>query len=440
MKLAAVPTIPINTALEALRKDGDAYKVDQNGEYLHWEELRRRPARSAISHTEWWGIVKLARRSLYRRLPLTDENGRPFSFSMTDQIQRWVHQVDREASGRIELPEHVTNPAIRDRYIVSSLIEESFRSSQLEGASTTRAVAKEMIRTKREPRTISERMIMNNFWAMEWVREHRNDDLTVEMLLELHGIVTKDTLEAPDGGGRLRRPDEPVQVVDPKDDEVVHIPPRADLLPERIVKLCAFANGGVDDEGAFLHPVARSILVHFWLAYDHPFVDGNGRTARALFYWSMLRHGYWLTEFISISRVIKKARSQYDRAFLFTETDDNDSTYFLLNQLKVLRQAIADLSSYLRKKAQEVREVEERMRGRDDLNNRQLAVLSYALRNPAARITIDGHQLSHRVVYQTARTDLLGLVDRGYLEQGKSGRKLIFTPVRDLERRLKPTR
>ena len=65
----------------------------------------------------------------------------------------------------------------------------------------------------------------------------------------------------------------------------------------------------------FLHPVIRSILLHFWVAYDHPFVDGNGRNARALFYWSMLRHGFWLAEFFSISHEILKAPRKYYRAF-----------------------------------------------------------------------------------------------------------------------------
>lgn len=440
MKIAPVPDVAFEARLSALQKDRGAFSVEQNGEYLHWEELRRKPARTAIDHTEWWGVVKLARGGALRPLPLTDEGGAPFAFCMTDTIQRLTHEVDREASGRIELPEDVTNPAVRDRYIVSSLIEESFRSSQLEGASTTRQVAKEMIRTKREPRTVSERMILNNFYAMEWVREHKDDELTIGRLLELHAIVSHETLDTSDGVGRFRRVDENVSVIDPKDGEIVHTPPNADLLPDRMAKLCKFANEKDDAASPFLHPVARSILVHFWLAYDHPFVDGNGRTARALFYWSMLRQGYWLTEFISISRQIKKARVQYDRAFLYSETDDNDATYFLLNQLKVLRQAIDDLGSYLKKKAQEVREVEQKMRGRDDLNHRQLAVLSHALRNPAARITIDSHQASHRVVYQTARTDLLGLAERGYLEQSRIGKKLFFTPARDLERRLKPTK
>jgi Fic family protein len=440
MKLQTPPPHDVgNVPLDAVRRDPAAFAVEQSGKYLHWDELRRRPKRPALTHDEWWRVVKLARWQLARKLPLTDPGGAAFTFAMTDTIQRLVHSVDRDASGRIELPEEVTSPGTRDRYVVNSLIEESFRSSQLEGASTTRHVAKEMIRTGRAPRTDSEQMILNNFYAMEWVREQKDTALSVERLLELHAIVTRDTLDASEGAGRFRRPDETISVVDPHDGEVVHEPPPAKLLPARMEQLCAFANGTTADE-PFIHPVLRAILVHFWLAYDHPFVDGNGRTARALFYWLMLRQGYWLTEFISISRVIKQARAQYDRAFLYTETDANDTTYFLVNQLQVLRKAIDDLFVYLKRKAQEVRDVERSLRGRDDLNHRQLAALSYMLRNADARVTVEGHQTSHRVVYQTARTDLLDLTKRGYVEMTKVGKKMYFHPAADLERRLRGAR
>jgi Fic family protein len=431
-----IPKTPaLNAHLPASALHSEAFSVEQKGHYLHWEELRHRPAPGTLSHADWWQLVKLARVGLRRDLPLRDEQGGTFGFGMTDSVQRLVHEVDREASGRIELPEDVTSPAVRDRYIVSSLIEESFRSSQLEGASTTQRVAKDMIRTKREPRTVSERMILNNFYGMEWVRRHRDEDLSVPLILQLHEIMTRDTLDVADAGGRFRRADEEVHVVDEKGGEILHTPPHASLLPKRIEALCKFANESTNRE-TFIHPVVRAILIHFWIAYDHPFVDGNGRTARALFYWSMLRQGYWLTEFISISGAIKKARAQYDRAFLGTESDDNDVTYYILNQLAMLRHAVDDLSAYLQRKSREVRDVETRLRGRDDLNHRQLAILGHVMRHLDARITIESHRTSHRVVYETARTDLLGLVERGFLEQHKLGKKLYFTPVRDLPRKL----
>ena len=443
MKLPEVPDpkwLPEVNVLRTLFQNPECLRPEIDGRYLHWEELRHRPPPKGISSQAWWWAIRTGRKQLARELPLRSASeNQPFSFAMTDSAQRLVHEVDRDASGHIELPEDVTNPATRDRYIVNSLIEEAFRSSQLEGASTTRLVAKEMIRTQRQPRNVSERMILNNFHAMEWVRENRVDALTPAMLFELHSIVTKETLEVVDGAGRYRRADEDVTVVDNTNGEVIHVPPQASQLPSRVEAMCAFANGTSRDE-PFIHPVARAIMLHFWLAYDHPFIDGNGRTARALFYWSMLHQGYWLTEFISISRVIGKSRTQYERAFVLSETDGNDATYFLFNQLKVLRTAIDELHGYLKRKAQEVRALETKLRGRDDLNNRQLAVLNDALRHPDSRITIEGHQTLNRVVYQTARTDLLGLVTQGYLEQTKIGKKLYFTPARDLPRKLKPAK
>lgn len=434
-KIQRAPLLDFDAISDLLRSSPVAVNSEYDGRYVHWEELRHRPTREGLPHQALWQLIKLARLNSRKTLPLRDEHGGPFGFSMSDSVQRLVHEVDREASGRIELPEDVTNRPTRDRYIVNSLIEEAFRSSQLEGASTTRSVAKELIRSKRAPRTLSERMILNNFYAMEWVRDHRDSPISPAWLFELHSIVTRDTLESEDASGRLRREDELVHVVDPHDGEIVHTPPPASLLPRRVAEMCAFGNGSTSEE-PFIHPVVRSIMLHFWLAYDHPFVDGNGRTARALFYWSMLHQGYWVTEFISISRVIKKARARYDRAFLFTESDENDATYFLINQLKVLRTAIDDLFGYLKRKARQVREVEERLRGRDDLNHRQLALLTHLLRHPDARVTIESHQNSHRVVYQTARTDLLALVAGGFLEQKKIGRAFVFMPVRDLDRRL----
>ena len=133
--------------------------------------------------------------------------------------------------------------------------------------------------------------------------------------------------------------------------EIYHVPPPVEQLEERLEMMCAFANA---DMPGFIHPAVRSIILHFWLAYDHPFVDGNGRTARALFYWSMLRHGYWLFEFISISSVINKARGRYASSFLLSESDDNDLTYFLLAQVTVIQQAITNLHAYLERKAGEV--------------------------------------------------------------------------------------
>jgi Fic family protein len=329
------------------------------------------------------------------------------------------------------MAEEVTNPNSRDRYIISSLIEESVTSSQLEGASTTTDVAKDMIRSGRRPIDRSEQMIFNNYRGMRFVQSHSKNPLTPELVFELHRIVTADTLDEPGKAGRFRGRADNIVVEDPSG-HVLHVPPDAKELSARLDAMCAFANDRPDD--VFLHPVIRSIILHFWLGYDHPFVDGNGRTARALFYWSMLSQNYWLTEFLSISQILKRAPAQYSRSFVYTETDENDLTYFILHQLRVISRAID--TNYLRRKMQEVRQVQSLLKQSGDLNHRQLALLSHAFRHPDMNYTIQSHQTSHNVVYQTARTDLLDLVDRGLLVQRKVGKAYAFVAPTNLGERL----
>lgn len=403
---------------------------DPDGKYLHWDELRHRDPPEGLTAKEWWYGVTIARRQAAKPLPLLkDDDGEPFVYVPTDRMLRQLHELDKNTSGRIQMNEAITNPQTRDRYIFNSLIEEAITSSQLEGASTTTEVAKEMIRSGRRPVDRSERMILNNYNAMGFVREFEGD-LTPDKVFELHRVVTDETLEDPDKAGCFRTDADQIAVTNHLG-TVLHWPPAAAELPSRLEAMCAFANGA-GDEKTFIHPVVRAIVLHFWVGYDHPFVDGNGRTARALFYWSMLEQGYWLTEFLSISRILKNAPAQYARSFLFTETDSNDLTYFLDYQLGVIQRAVEELEAYLKRKVRQVRRVEALLEKSVDLNHRQIALLSHALRHPGQTYTIEGHRRSNRVVYQTARTDLLDLADRGLLRKRKSGSAYIFSAPSNL--------
>jgi Fic family protein len=324
----------------------------------------------------------------------------------------------------------VTDPADRKRYLVSSLIEEAITSSQLEGATATRKVAKEMLRSGRRPRDRSERMILNNYTAMTQIKSLATKPLTPELVNDLHRILTEGTLDDPHAAGRPQQSgEERVRVYDPEGN-VVHVPPPADELPERMRAMCAFANGSVGN--GFLHPVVRAIALHLWLAYDHPFEDGNGRTARALFYWSMLASEYWLCEYISISKIIYGAPVQYARAFLYTETDELDATYFLLHQLGVVKRSIDDLMAHLRRQMKESRQTVRLLR-QSTLNNRQIALLSHALHNPDAEYTARSHATSHRVTQQSARTDLVDLERRGFVMRRQVGKRFVFFPAPNLE-------
>lgn len=444
MKIPQCPP-PVGELLDEAQKTGRLHALydkmfgqvahTHRGKYLHWDRLKYYKPPAGLSHREWWLVMKTARLQLLKQFPMKDAKGDYYRFGLPDPTMEHLLHIDQDAAGRIEVSDHeVASPETRDKYLVHSLVEEAITSSQLEGAATTRLVAKEMMRTGRKPRDRDEMMIVNNYAAMEQIRAIRNDRLTPETVLELHEIVTRGTLDDPSAAGRLRKVAERVDVVT-QDNAILYTPPGAAGLEGRMKAMCDFANGETPDY--FVHPVIRAILTHFWLACDHPFVDGNGRCARTLFYWVMLNKKYWLCEFLSISEIIKKASTKYGTAFLYAETDGNDATYFILYHLEVIRQAIEKLHTYVARKSAAIRQTEQLVRKSALFNHRQLDLLSHALRHRDATYTIDAHMNSHRVAYQTARTDLLELADTGLFEMRKIKNKYRFNPAPLLEDKLK---
>jgi Uncharacterized conserved protein len=406
--------------------------------YLHWHTLQYRDPPQGLTVKDWWAAIKIARNGQLREIPLKDVHGNPFRFGMPDPALEYLHKVDQNAGGQIQtFDKDAVNPGAQEKYLIHSLIEEAITSSQLEGATATRQVAKEMIRTQRPPKNKSERMILNNYQTMHLIKEKANEELSIELILDLHRRLSEDTLDDPGAVGRFRNDKEEVRVYDNMaiSEIILHTPPPAEQLKERIQALCDFANGITPP--FYIHPVIRSILLHFWLGYDHPFIDGNGRCARALFYWSMLRQKYWLCEYLSISQILRKAPSKYARSFLYSESDDNDLTYFILYNLSVLVRAMDELHAYITARSSELRKVDRLLRGTSyNLNHRQIDLLQHALRHQDAIYTIKGHQRANNIVYQTARTDLLGLERLKLLEKKQRGKELVFLPSEFLEKKL----
>lgn len=409
-----------------------------NGEYLHWDELRHRQPPEDLTPDEWWFTIKMARNAQARPLPLLDIKGQPFKLVVPESVLIHLHHIDRDAAGEIRASAEINTPEHRNRYLLHSLIEEAITSSQLEGAATTRKVAESMLRERRKPRDRSEQMIFNNYQAMEIIRGMKNEPITPDRILNLHRILTEGTLDDPADAGRLRQNDD-VHVADHRDGTILHQPPAFGELPERLERLCTFANA---DENAvpFVHPVLRAILLHFMIGYDHPFVDGNGRTARALFYWAMARSEYWLMEFLSISHFLRAAPAQYVKAYLYTETDGSDTTYFVLHQLDIIRKAIKALHDYLARMGEEQRSTQRLLSTspalRNKLNHRQVDLLAHALKHPGEIYRIDTHQRVHGTAYQTARSDLLNLAKLNLLAADRSGRAMVFTAPGDLQERI----
>lgn len=397
----------------------DARPTLLDGRYLHWDDLRNRPPPADLTREEWWTAQRFARRTSRVAIPDFHEGGNLFWYCRLDSIDRATHELDRRDATR-ELLQAMAEEGVRQSYRIDQLIEEAISSSLIEGAKlTTRAQAKQIVLDGSAPSSKGERMVLNNYRAMVRLLELHEKDLTVDDLLEIHAILGDDALDAEDCAGRLWRPDENVRVED-IDGNVWFTPPPAEQLPVRLAALLQFANA--QDAKPFLHPLVRAIVLHFWLAYLHPFVDGNGRMSRALFYWQMLRAGYDFAQYLSISGPIDRSKRAYYMSFAHVETDDGDLTYFLLNQLAVLRRATDDLVEHLRQRSQRMGHLTQALSNAQELNSRQQAVLTYLVRKPQQAVTVKGHATSHQISYLTARKDLQLLEGQGLLRRVRRGR------------------
>ncbi|WP_254872897.1 Fic family protein [Schaalia sp. Marseille-Q2122] len=419
---------------EAILRLLSAKVVEPEG-YVDWEWIRYHRPPEGFTREEWWLLLRGQRVRTAKSTPFTLVDGTPITWNYPDSLWKLTDEITAQARGTLELPQGLERLERPRHYLVSSLIEEAITSSQMEGASTSRVRAKEMLQEGQKPRDRSEQMILNNYEVMTWLREVKEQPLSADLVFEIHRRITAQTMGDPSEAGRLQQPgEERVRIYgDQGQEQILHIPPPAEELPQRLETLCAFANGGGD---GYMPPLLRAITVHFMMGHDHYFVDGNGRTARAVFYWLLLNQGFFLAEYLSISRLLRRAPAQYARSFLLTEQDEGDLTHFLLFHAQIVSKAIDELHKYVARRAKDQRDIIEVLQ-HSDVNLRQMALLKQMVVGEISGVDVSFYRQNFGVAPQTARTDLHDLVEKGFLIQRSDGRRHYWIPDPNLGRRLK---
>ncbi|QPB42677.1 Fic family protein [Rodentibacter haemolyticus] len=411
--------------------------LDDQGRYLHWDKFKR----IHTKNTELaWLATKMSRQSLMNRIKIGDID---FSYCVPTSLQSFLHYIDKNSAGNMGASNltGVSKPEQQQFLIKSLIMEEAITSAQLEGAVTTRKAAKEMLETARKPKTKDEIMIVNNYYLMREAIKLKNEPLSIEMILKLHQIATNNAIENNAIAGAFRQDDE-IYIAD-YDGNILHRPPAFTKLVELMQAFCDFANTDHNiEKNQFIHPVVKAIILHFLIGFIHPFGDGNGRTARALFYWFMLKNGYWLFEYISISRLLKEAPVKYARAYLYSETDELDMTYFIYYQAEIIKRAINDLNSYVLDKQARFKEFltlisSYTTKVTPKLNNRQIGILQKAVKENGYIFTAKEISNEYGISENTARKDLNTLLKLNLLGQFKIGQTMGYISPNDLIERLR---
>ena len=398
--------------------------------YLPWQEFRKKSWATG-NKEQIWALIHLTRRFTGITSPIKDKTGDFYRFDPNSHTE-FLHRVDLELGGQFM---GVSDLGEGDRrgIIRRNLIEESIASSKLEGANTSREVAKRMLQEGRQPRDKHERMIVNNHAAMKRIEgETKNEPLSLELLKDLHRDITRGTLSDPAHEGALRetfdRKGQRLKIMPWDETTIAYVAPDREFVEEQLTELFKFANG---EEGMpFIHPLFKAIMLHFWIGLLHPFEDGNGRLARLLFYWYMLRKGYWAFSYLSLSERILKSPKQYAMSFIYSEQDGFDLNYFIHYNVEKLKLAREHFGVYLRAKIAENRQFIRIMESGHNLNPRQLHLMQYLAKDEDRHTSVSAyHNINTDIGYVTAVSDLKRLVEEKFLVKVRAGRNIIYRPT-----------
>lgn len=405
--------------------------TDEKGQYLPFDEFRHRVPKG-LSIDAAWALTKEIRRQSNTNSFILGEPASFCPYIETNRIQKTKTLVDQSTTtAALEWANRKIGEEQNLAYMLEDLFEEeAISSSQLEGAATTTLVARDMLKRRREPRNMDERMILGNFKMMRYVWDQRSSVLASDLIRELHLIGVDGIDDEKYTPGLFRLTDN--VVVEDRDGNIVHQPPSAIGIEARLQSLCEWVNTDHDEIESqnYIHPLIKAICIHFAIGYEHPFNDGNGRVARALFYWFMFKKDYGAFRYISISNLLKDAAAQYGKSYLYTETDEMDMTYFIDYQCSVIMRAVSAFKVHCQKSIENIASFnawlfDSGIYGK--LSEKQKVVFQVAKSSPDTIFTARYIEEKLGCSYNTAATVLNGLVDLNLFDKHKDGKEWIYS-------------
>ena len=412
----------VDNLIRILRKHNNNHEFkkiikDLNEKYYYWEKLLYMDTPKDISKEDIWFLMKFERNKEFKEILIGDYK---FKFNLTNYISKKLHEFDLNLGGNLTNDKLISSDD-KDRFLLSSILEESINSSRLEGASTTIEVAKDMILNKKRPKDKNQKMILNNYLGMRKILDLKGQKLTKEILFKLHRTITQGTLEKDSYVGKFRETNE-IKIIDKTTGDIFHTPPNYEELDQLIEDFCDFYN---NEQDYFIHPIVKANILHFLFGFIHPFYDGNGRCARCIFFLFLISKNYWLFEYLSISRIIIKSPAQYAKAYIYGELDENDLTYFIKYKVEKIDLALKDLKSYINRKLEEKQNSMKFLKF-DGVTERQAEILGLYENDKNRKFSV--LEISKRFVItkQTARVDLENLSNLNFLTRKKSGNQILF--------------
>ncbi|MFT3902207.1 MAG: Fic family protein [Niabella sp.] len=381
--------------------------LDINNNYLHGDKVANMQfADVPLPNTEIWQRAKAAREQGFtRRFQI---GGNYFNWYISNGLEAVLHELDIALAGGLIVKENLREKD-EHPFFINAVTDESIASAQLSGHNIAKKTAREMLLKKRPEANKNEQATYNIFQAVQQLGDAKNEPLSPERLLQMQQQLGKNVLRK-----------KSVEAWRAKDTIKSHVfknipgyalPPVA-TLPDAMQQFCDFYNDV--NQTVFIHPVVKSAIIHYLVIYLKPFADGNGRLARLLAHGYLLRKGYWVMDYISVTHAISRLKPQYSKTLVLSASDGNQLGYFIHYYIQCLRMAYPSLRQSLQKKV--LQASVGNFKKVTGLNERQAAVLQWLTEDAAKIVTIRELRSGFGVSKETARTDLNLLQEKGFLK------------------------
>jgi Fic family protein len=384
--------------------------------YRTLEEIQHRVVKSGEPQKKWLEekhriLVQRKTNAIPLFLKSLDKN---FWFYPADCIIQKAEDLEKRG---VQLYQKIaTHVSFKNEFFVDSMIEEAVTSAIYEGANSTRAQAQELLVSARPPKNKDEWMLVNNYRALALIRENQTSDVSLSLIRAIHQTVTRSTLEGDDANYSGRFRDDIVRVIS-RSNQVVHEGIKFDLIELALTEALMVAT----KNQRHFPKIIKGILLHYFVAYIHPFFDGNGRTARTLFYLKAIKNDLGFVELLSLSAYLKNHGTQYEKAFEKVIGNDLDVTYFIDFNLDALLQAITEIE----KKVDYLLSIGQ-LKQKYELTDNQVGLLQRLALNRFRKVSIEDYAQQIDKSREVSRQELQDLCKQGFLTEEKDSKKFVY--------------
>ncbi|MFA4919159.1 MAG: Fic family protein [Thermodesulfovibrionales bacterium] len=332
----------------------------------------------------------------------------PFNpkFTITPKINKALVEIER-VRGFLDAVK------LKDDWIVDmqreALILEAHHSTHIEGTALSLEQAQDILEGKKLKgiNRDDERELLNYKKAMDFISKYlgKDDPITEGIIRELHKITVSGVRGEKADPGNFRR----IQnyVANSLTREIIYTPPGPLEVPYLMREFVDWINKSEDLSPVFIAGIAQFQFVHV-----HPFIDGNGRTARLLSTLILYKTGYDFKRLFSISEYYDKDRPAYYKAIQTVRNNDMDMTGWLEYFVTGLRSQMEEIQEKGKQLITQDAALQKIKKA--GLNTRQEKAIKYLLKEGA--ISVNEYQSAAFCIRRTAQRDLGDLIEKGIIK------------------------